>query len=224
MAIPYFKLDPHGIVDDILKCENIRKVKILELEFQVFPGVYPSERFRTTDFLLTSLPPLKGKAVCDMGCGIGVVGIHSLLNKALSATFVDINRIAVKNAEANLQTHGLDGEVLRSNCFDSVPKQLFDVIVFNIPFHDDMVEIEVPLAYAFYDPSFKSVRKFLAQAKYYSHKETEIIIAFSNKGNYELLEHLFDSYLYNWKLWKIINNESEFDNRLYLLKNNLGTI
>ena len=56
--------------------------------------------------------------------------------------------------------------VYLSNCFDSVPENIFDVIVFNMPFHNDDIEISNPLEHAFYDPLFKSLDKFLKQQQY----------------------------------------------------------
>ena len=53
----------------------------------------------------------------------------------------------------------------QSNCFDNVPKDTFDVIVFNMPYHCDKIEIDDPLKYAFYDPAFVSIKKFLKQAQ-----------------------------------------------------------
>ncbi len=45
----------------------------------------------------------------------------------------------------------------------------------------------------------------------------QIFIAFSNKGETELLEKIFEENQYTWKLWKVTNTDQEYDNRIYLL-------
>jgi hypothetical protein len=58
-----------------------------------------------------------------------------------------------------------------------------------MPFHNDDIEIKDPLQRAFYDPRFDSIKKFLDQSKKFTHEGTQIIIAFSNKGDTNSLEN-----------------------------------
>jgi len=219
----YFKIDPKKIVEDILKKSKIRKTKILGIEYLILPNVYPSEKFRTTDFLLSSLPDCSNKTVCDMGCGMGIVGIHAMINKnAQRAVFVDINENAILNVRKNLALNSISEKkfsIYLSNAFSSVNAEIFDLIIFNVPFHNDDVEISNPLQKAFFDPNFKGVSLFLSQAKKFMNEKSQIIIAFSDKGDVEALENLFDKFEFKWKLWKRKNQEDNYDNRLYLLEN-----
>ena len=86
-----------------------------------------------------------------------------------------------------------------------------------MPFHNDDIEISNPLEHAFYDPLFKSLDKFLKQAKSYTHQETMLFIAFSNKGDVAALERIFSANDYTWELWKVANQEEQYDNRIYKL-------
>jgi len=191
------------------------------IDFLVFPHVSPSHQFRSTGILLKSIKQLvEGKRVCDMGCGAGIVGLYALQHGAKTVVQIDINIHAVANArENNLLSEYTTNQVTthHSNCFDDIPKQTFDVIVFNIPYHSDMVKIEDPLKYAFYDPGFRSTIKFLNQAKNFSHSGTEIIISFSNKGDVTTLEDIFTKTKYKWELWHIANTDQQYDNRIYRL-------
>lgn len=221
-SFEYFKLVPDKIYQDIKKSNRqLVKAEMEGIEFFVFPHVYPSHNFRSSRFILNALKNLlKGKKVCDMGCGPGIVGLFSLHNGAQSVVQIDINYHAVKNAQENNLLHRFRGnkiKVFLSDCFDGVPQNSFDLIIFNIPYHCDLINIDDPLKYAFYDPHFSTTRKFLKQVKEYSHEKTQIFIAFSNKGNIRLLENLFDEYGYIWKLWKKINGNMKFDNRIYRL-------
>ncbi len=222
MTTKYYKLSPKQIFEDIIQSNEIQKVTIRGKEFFVFPHVYPSDRFRTTNFVLDSLQPLfKDFTVCDMGCGLGIVGLFALQQGAKSVVQVDINSRAIENAKANKNLYRYSDEKLKiyeSDCFDYVPKQIFDIIIFNIPFHSEPYEIEDPLEYAFHDPVFSSTKKFFRQVVNFCHSDTRIFIAFSSKGNVCELEKIFDNSGLKWKLWKSINNDQEFDNRIYELK------
>lgn len=221
MALEYYKLSPEHIIKDIAQLVVEGRAKIKDLDFIVYPNVYPSDKFRTTNFILDSIQPLLQNAIlCDMGCGMGIIGLFALHHGAKKVVQIDINHFAVQNAKTNRSLHQRSEEqamIIESDCFDAVPKQIFDLIIFNIPFHSDPHEIENPLEYAFHDPNFQSTTKFLLQVASYCSNSTKIIIAFSNKGDYKALEYLFDFYGFNWILWKIINEDKEYDNRLYQL-------
>lgn len=204
--------------------EGVKKNYVENIEFVVFSHVYPSHKFRTTSFVLKNLKELvPGKTLCDMGCGPGIVGLYALTNGATKVTQVDINPYAIENALENNRINGFTSEqteCIQSDCFDNVPERSFDLIVFNMPYHDDNITIEDPLQNAFYDPKFKSIKKFLGQVRKFSHKDTQIFVAFSNKGNIEGLETVFDLSGLNWELWKITNTDQEYDNRIYRLHAN----
>lgn len=219
----YYKLSPAKICEDVNESnQNIIQASVEGIDFAVFPHVYPSHKFRTTSFLLKSLKRLvKGKKVCDMGCGPGIVGLYAKQHGAKQVVQADINPNAVENAKQNNMTNGFEDTQIKtylSDCFDSIPKEIFDIIVFNMPYHCDKIKIDDPLKYAFYDPAFTSIKKFLKQAKKYSHKKTQIFIAFSNKGEVSLLESIFEENNYEWELWKVTNTDKEYDNRIYRLR------
>ncbi len=221
MSILYYKLPPKQIFEDIVQSKRSEKIRIKGREFFVYPHVYPSDKFRTTNFLLDSIQPLlRNATVCDMGCGMGIVGLFALEQRAKSVVQVDVNPIAVENAKANIALyHHSDKQIkiFESNCFDNVPKQTFDIVIFNIPFHSEPYEIKDPLEYAFHDPNFTSTKKFLRQVISYCHTKTDILIAFSNKGDIHGLEGIFDSNGFKWELWKTTNTHQEYDNRIYML-------
>lgn len=219
----YYKLAANEICDDVRGAHReVIPAQVEGIKLVIFPHVYPSHKFRTTGFVLRNLKDrVKGKTLCDMGCGPGIVGLYALTHGAERVVQGDINPCAVDNARENniLQGFGEDKiQTYQSNCFDNIPKQKFDLIVFNMPYHCDEVNIQDPLQYAFYDPAFTSIQKFLSQAREYAHDKTEIFIAFSNKGKIGVLENIFEQNDYRWNLWKITNTDQEFDNRIYLLE------
>lgn len=220
----YYKLPPDAILQNIYQLSHqARIVEIKQIKMVCCPHVYPSDKFRTTNFLLDSIQPfLQDSRVCDMGCGPGIVGLYAVAHGAKQVVQADINHFAVENAEQNKKYHSILDEKMKiylSDCFDNIPLQQFDTIIFNLPFHSDPIEIHDPLEHAFFDPSFQTVRKFLNQASEYSLKiNTHIFLAFSNKGNIQALETIFENSIFSWKLWAVINQDQKFDNRIYLLR------
>ena len=188
----------------------------------IHPHVYPSERFRTTTFVLKNIKErVKNKRICDMGCGPGIVGLYAIANCATSVVQVDINPFAIKNANENIMLNGFQDKnikTIQSDCFDEIQGQLFDVVIWNIPYHNDSIQISDPLERAFYDPLFASTGKFLSQLPEFTGTSTEVYIAFSSKGDFLQLQKLFETSGFNWKIWKITNEDQEYDNRIYSLK------
>lgn len=221
MQKQYFKSPVYEIIKDVCNIRAQRHANILGIELLINPFVFPSDQFRTTNFLLKAIKNrVRGKRICDMGCGPGIVGLAALYEKAKGVVQIDINPYAVQNTRANRDYHCFDPDILKvyeSDCFDKVPFQLFDLIIFNIPFHSDDVEIHEPIERAFIDPNFETLEKFLKQAPKYLSLGGEILIAFSNKGDIEAIERLFSKHKYLWKLTNLVNSQEDFDNRLYSL-------
>lgn len=221
MLKQYFKYAPQKIIEDVSQLKETRTASINGIELLIDPFVYPSDQFRSSNFLVSELIGIfKGQKICDMGCGPGIIGIVAAYDDASYIVQVDVNPYAVDNARHNRSYHGFPKKRLRiyeSDCFDLVPKQKFDYIVFNPPFHSEEVEVSQPVEMAFIDPKFITMEKFLMQAYDYLENEGKIVIAFSNKGDTKTLENLFLKYGYESLLWKTKNTESLYDTRLYLL-------
>lgn len=220
----YYQLTPEEIAKDINTIFSVAEPKMINImgtDFIVCPHVYPSHKFRSTFAMLdVILNYTQNKKVCEIGCGCGTLGQLALKKGALKLVQGDINPYAVENALSNKNLHAFNDEQLEiyeSDCFDKIPPEVFDVIIFAMPYHNDNIKIVDPLLRAFYDPNFSSIRKFLLQATKFSGPKTKIFIAFSNKGNTADLENIFSSSQFSWELFKVTNKEAEYDNRVYKL-------
>ncbi len=81
--------------------------------------------------------------ILDLGCGSGVIGLtlkHFFPNSLV--TLVDISKDALKVAESNAKTLGLDVNFIKSDWFSNVPLSKYDVIVSNPPYIMTDEEIE----------------------------------------------------------------------------------
>ena len=104
----------------------------------VLPGVLNPKLFRTGAFLAQTLlgdlvPP--GARVLDMGTGTGVGAVFAA-RRADRVLAVDINPAAVRCARLNARLHGLEHkiEVRQSDLFEALPRERFDVVLFNPPY------------------------------------------------------------------------------------------
>lgn len=218
----YYLMNPEKIRDDIKQKSKIEQTTIENIEFLIYPEVYPSQKFRSSIFLAKEVKKISvNKTICDMGCGIGLIGHIALKHGASRVVQADINSFAVRNAIINRSFHGYSRnqlEIYHSNCFDNIPDQSFDYIIFNIPFHSEHHELTSKLDYAFFDPCFKSTKAFLEQAKNYMHASSQILIAFSSRGNVKQLEELFYTFGYTIVDLKRANTHQKYDSRIYFLK------
>lgn len=97
-----------------------------------------------TRFFLQHLPVSNGyKKIVDLGCGNGIVGlIAAEKNPDAELNFVDESFMAVASAKANFENaFGKDrsAQYLTTDCLKGLPKDSYDLILNNPPFHQQNV-------------------------------------------------------------------------------------
>jgi methylase of polypeptide subunit release factors len=113
--------------------------KKFELEIDEFvanPEIMNSG-LQVVDYLGKNPGLVKGKVVTDMGTGSGIIGIAAGLLEANKVFMPDIDNRAVKNANKNIQSLGLQKfcETFQSDLFENFyNKEKSDVQIFNHPF------------------------------------------------------------------------------------------
>jgi len=112
-------------------------VVIGQTTIELDPGVFnpcPTET-ASTELLLDQLLDVEGRTMLDMGCGAGVLGIHTGLADAEAVISVDIDAKAIANTRRNIDTHDLQGVVVaeQGDLFETLGEQRFDLITANLP-------------------------------------------------------------------------------------------
>jgi 16S rRNA (guanine966-N2)-methyltransferase len=102
---------------------------------------------RVREALFSMLGDVSGARVLDLYAGSGALGIEALSRGAGSAVFVDRDPRAVAAIERNLESLGLEQEVLRQDAvrFLARAKGTFD-LVFCDPPYDSASRLAAPLA------------------------------------------------------------------------------
>ena len=118
---------------------------------------------RGTRLLLDHLSPrLPAERIFDPGCGIGVLGLSALRGSpGGSALFADAHAWAADAAAANARSLGYSGssEVVWWDArVEPPPRDRFDLVLINPPFHADRKEVDLGPARAI----FRAVEKVLA--------------------------------------------------------------
>jgi uncharacterized protein (TIGR00730 family) len=227
--IYYPALTANEIYKHVLKNTSNYKILFEKLVMTVFPGVYPSNRFRSSKlFAKLVRAESRDKRVADIACGHGAMGLVALDAGAKEVLMSDINSTAVQNAKYNLDNSPYTdkGVVFESNLFEKIPsiyKKYFDVMFFNPPFHNEKVKkTDTSLAHAFKTQSDEEsvLVEFLKEAKEYLVPNGIIYIGFSNKDPeaLQLLEASLKRYDYKFELINLENSATIADNRIYKVR------
>lgn len=112
--------------------------QVEEHSIGALPGVFSQEKLDVgTRLLLQHLPALKG-SLFELGCGAGAITL-SLLNRNKECKVVtsDIDLLAVQSTQHNIEQAGLESRcsVIWSDGMSQVPRQRFDALITNPPFH-----------------------------------------------------------------------------------------
>ncbi len=104
-------------------------------EVLIDPGMaFGTGNHETTSMCIRLLDAidLKGKSVCDLGCGSGILGISAVKMGASSCVMTDIDRQAVDAALDNVELNGVGDKVkvIQGDLVASENK--FDVVIANI--------------------------------------------------------------------------------------------
>lgn len=107
-------------------------------QINALPGVFSQGKLDIgTRLLLEHLPELKGH-LFELGCGAGAISL-TLLSANPHCTLVtsDIDLLAVQSTQFNIEQAGLESrcQVIWSDGMSQVPKQRFDALITNPPFH-----------------------------------------------------------------------------------------
>lgn len=157
--------------------------------FFVLPGVYPSNRFRSSNELanFTAANIVADMRVADIGCGHGTMGLLSLLHGAEHCDFIDINPVAILSVKETLLSYSQffsKSTIINGDVF-SIQKLIskYDIIFFNPPFHLEKADSTSHIQHSLrIEQKGKNViGRFFANIRKFTHSKSVIYLAFSNK-------------------------------------------
>lgn len=158
------------------------EVDVFGKSITVFPGVMSPKYDWAGLYMIECLPEdLTNKNVLELGPGSGLVSVFAGLRGAASITAADINPTAVENTLLNLKKAGLSGEVVLSDVFQNVPSRKYDLIVFNLPYHNG--DPKNDLEKGVIDQEYRAMESFFAHAHEFLAEGGLLLVGFSRSGN-----------------------------------------
>lgn len=225
--IYYPALDPERYYEHIMRNTNNYEILFEDLMLTIFPGVFPSNRFRSSKALGKIARDISyGKVVADICCGAGSIGIVAYDEGAKHVVLGDINPRAKDNTQYNIGKLGLDPsriKVYESDVFNGIPEEykgIIEVIFCSPPFFKEkFLGDRNQLMSAFLADGKEGgvIDRFLNSAKSYLTKNGTVFLVFSNKDpeHLQFLERSLNSYGYKWELCLIKNKGTIADTRVY---------
>ena len=165
-----------------------KMIKYLGKEFKVYPNTFWP--FTDSKPLVKNFHIQHGESVLDVGTGSGVIAIFSCYQGAGKVVGIDINPAAIKSAKHNVKMHGFEKvmKVVKSNLFDNIAGQKFDVITANIPFRDKFAHDIV--ARAQWDTDFQTNTRFFSEVGNHLNPGGRIYFIHSNFGETDRVKKL----------------------------------
>lgn len=114
------------------------KLDLLDKEIVNHSNLFSREKLDIgTRFLLEHLPKGPYKAILDLGCANGIVGIMAKkLNPQAKIVFSDESQMAIISARTNYsQFFSDEAEFHWTNCYENQEKNSLDLVICNPPFH-----------------------------------------------------------------------------------------
>ena len=157
-------------------------------------GVFHPKYFLSSRIFLKEIGrmDLTGKRVLDMGTGSGILALAAA-RKGASVLAVDINPAAVSTTGMNARGNGLSKliSVLKSDLFDGVASQTFDLILWNPPFYP---RVPGTIERAAWDAGegYRTIDRFAREVQAHLRLGGTCMVIFSSDMDIPLLAEMFE--------------------------------
>lgn len=193
--------------------EGRKKIPVGEIEITTDPEVFDPEIFFSSQWFAKEVAELTkdDKILIEVGCGTGIVSINSAKeNRNLIVHATDINEKAKEVTEENARANEVGERVFvySGDVLDAIPKEVkADSIFWAMPFGylDPKDELKGRDTQVF-DPGYRAIRKFFAEAKDHLNENGKLFVGFSiDIGHFKLLEEIAKEN--NFELKKILQTK-----------------
>jgi len=207
------KVSQKNFLNKLQKRKRPYLVQVQGVKITIYPGVFPPRT--DTRLLIANLSVNKKDRILDLGTGSGIIAVMAGLLGA-SGIAVDINPIAVKNANKNFKKFNLNMKAINSDMFNNVFVEKFDKIFTTGPYFDGLVD--EPIKHAIYGMR-NFMFRLLSEGPRYLKGKGEILATFPEWSDVNYFEGLL---MKNKLQFQIIGKKMTSDRqriyRLYRIK------
>ena len=156
------------------------------LRIYIEPNVYPPGT--DTHLLANTVKISPNGTALDLCTGTGAIACKLSALGAKSVVAVDLNPLAVANAQKNVELLGLKNVAVRKgNMFEGI-KDKFDVVSINPPYTNKAASSDIDIC--FYDKDHQFIRDFFAGLRAHLKPAGTVYLAWSNISDMDLLPKL----------------------------------
>jgi release factor glutamine methyltransferase len=170
------------------------------IKLKIFPGVFHPGIFFSTKNLIGYLEKynLQNKSLLELGAGSGLISIVAS-KKGAHVVSVDISKKAIENISINNKLNQVQTNLVHSNLFDNIPKQIFDFIIINPPYYKGNHENEA--SYAWYaGDNFQYFEKLFQQLPAYMNGDSRTIMILSDDCDIRQIESIAEKNKFKFHL------------------------
>lgn len=160
------------------------------LSLDIPPQVFHPGFFFSTGLLLKAIGklPLAGKAFLELGAGSGYIAMQAA-RRGAAVTATDINPIAIEYLEKNSLRNRVNMQVIRSDLFEHIPPQAFDIIAINPPYYRK--DPRTPAEHAWFCGSNgEYFSKLFSQLPAYLHEHTTVLMVLCDGCDMRMIHDL----------------------------------
>ena len=146
----------------------------------------------------------------DMGAGSGIIGFEAA-KQGCHVISIDVNPEAISYMETNKPS---DVKIIKSDLFENIEGQKFDIITFNTPYLPDDEEFN-DLALHGGKEGYEVTLRFLKEVKHYMYDDSVILMLISTLTKPGIIELYMKSLGYEFS---IVGRKKEFMEELLVYK------
>ena len=177
-----------------------RSYRYKNIRLQVPSSVFHPGFFFSTHLLLDQIKglALQNKKLLEPGAGSGLFSIHAAKKGAI-VTATDINPVAIECLKENCRINNVEMHIVKSDLFDEIPAQLFDIVLINPPYYK-----KDPGSYSDYAWNCGSngeyFEKLFDQLGSYIHGETKILMVLCDGCDLDMIRQMAAEKRYHMNL------------------------
>lgn len=170
------------------------ETRIDGFKLRIFKGVFHPKFFFSSKYFYEFLTnkTLAGKAFLEIGCGSGILSLLAL-RKGADVTALDVDPKAVENTNLNFQRNFTSRQtrfnVLQSDVFSALEKEVFDIIVINPPYYFRKVDVDAQLAW-YCGENGEYFEKLFSGLRQYVHDSTQVYMILAENAEISRIKEM----------------------------------